>query len=316
MRAFFLTAVLAVASGVAASGCDFTPVLDVDTPDFVPGFVLSGALLADSTVSVFVGAASDPYGPEAVAPVPGVVTLWRGGQLVETLERTRCLHTYGPPEDCGLYTGATVIEAAASYTVRVEADGMPTAEARVDVPRRAALTATAKPDADGDHVTFTLDDPAGADHYYLDAVRDYQQTVYIDDGTGPPVQQTATFTARLSFSTTEPLLVAAARATTDGIHFVLFDDRTFDGTRWSARVTVRPFVFPGDGPDALRQPRRLRLFTVDAIAAESFLEQAYSLSGDAENPFAEPGDGPSNVSGGYGLVAGVALAEVLLPDAP
>lgn len=316
--------VLLVAALIGLAGCDFAPTFSVPTPDFEPGLVFGGVLVADSAVALRVTFAANPYRSDLPPPAqrPTVVLL-RDGQPVETLRSAPCPSPYGnaPGEtDCGWVTGQTVIAAGTTYTLRATAPGLPTAEATVTVPARPAVTASVAPSAGtvggqpADRVRLVLTDPPGPHRYYLDVVRLLRYTFPVYGPDGPTSRDTTiTGTSQAPYTTTNPVLIAAARyIPPDGVRRILFEDRAFDGTAWAATLDVLRFETYAGGPEPIGPPR-LRLFSVDVRVAEAYLAQEFGFIEGGPTPFAEPGNGPTNVTGGYGLVAGVALAEVPLP---
>lgn len=192
---FFLLAALAV----TVAACDFTPTLDIDTPEFAPALTINGVLAADSTVQVSITAAVDPYGLTPVARdssegqfpvvrfggknqfvVPDGLTaeLLRDGVSVGPLRREEagCPTGYvldGVPETvpCDTMVSDVVTEPGVRYTIRARAPGFPLAEATVTVPARpdasvtggAQRTTGARTDTD---LTVTFQDPPGLGQRY------------------------------------------------------------------------------------------------------------------------------------------------------
>lgn len=320
MRTVLLSALLVAASGLAA--CDFTTTLDIETPEYVAGVAVRGFLVADSVALVRLGESWNPYGgrpadqgyqPETPA---ATVTLFRDGQPIDVLTvRSETCERFHPqtgvftPYECGPYRGAVPIEAGATYTLRIEAVGLPPAEARVNVPRRPTLSVTEEPTGADAPRRFRvrLGDPTGpGDLYGLSLLREftYTNTISCDPQTGVCRDTTVTERFPTAFDTSDPVLLAAAAEIDGNISFVTFTDETFDSE-------VKEFTLSADArysPDD-----QDRSYTIQVAALSGDIYDTYRITyfgGGGENPFAEPVNLPSNVEGGYGLVGGITLAEV------
>lgn len=325
MRALLLGSVVLV----SLAACDFTPTLDIDTPDFVPGLTVRSVLVADSTVVVYLDESWDPYqdrpaGNRTSEPetIPAVVTLSRNGVVIETLTvRAEECYDWGPDPDttpspeayeCGPYVGVVPVEAGATYTVRAEAEGWPVVEGTVTVPRRPTLDVveeTAEAD-DNRRFRVRLSDPAGLGDRYGLTLYSYATVGYgviCENG----VCRDTTFAIQdpdfypLSFDTSDPVILsAAAEIAGSGISFASFPDDTFDGRE-------KTFTISPSGRYA--QGYRNSRLRVQVAALSADLYDAYRISyfsGGQDNPFAEPVNLPTNVVGGYGMVGAVTLAEV------
>lgn len=322
-------------AAAALSACDFTPTLDIETPEYTPGLVLRSVLAADSVATVRIGRSWNPYEGRLTPgyyvaeeeSVVAVVTLLRDGQPVEILTpRARpqdlCYRYDLPPDPetgfpptypCGPYAGQVPLEGGATYTIRAEAEGLPVAEATVTVPRRPAVAVTEEPAAAGRRqFRIRLTDPAGqGDLYALSLLRTftYSGDIVCDDtgcygGAGPTTRYTT------EFDTSDPVVLAAARdLVADGISFAAVTDETFDGRTWALTITTdtREAYYDQYASEGLT----VQLAALTQTVYDAYQIEAFSL-GD-ENPFAEPVNLPSNVEGGYGLVGAVALAEFAFP---
>ena len=337
LRLFSLS--LATVLAGAASGCDFTPTLDVPLPEFEPALTINGVLAADSTVEIQVTATLDPYvAPNGYSYTEGGVMGFRGGTFFPvpegvtatlardgvslgplTLDVRRCpLGSGSTTYPCGFLVSEAVVEAGRTYTVRAEAPGYPPAEATVTVPARIPATAaTARPRPNGSwadvDLNVTLRDPSGpGDRYALMVVsgpysypdrsacyRDAADTV-CPDSTLPLIYSNR---ERIEFTTSDPVLVAGSRAPTANLRFVTFTDDVFDGTERTFQVRPKP---SGD-----RTP-----IAVWVIAVDDRTFGAYQIAwlGDqtGDNPLSDPVNLPSNVVGGYGLLGAVAITEAML----
>ena len=324
---------------VLASGCDFSPVLDIPLPDHEPGFVLHGVLVADSTVALSLSISRDAYlRPSQTAPDERIllsatveVDLIREGQVVETLSRRRCMDLEGfiPPvgasvdRSCGPYRSQARIEAGATYTLRVRGEGMPEATATVTVPPRLEVSDLER---NGREVTLRVDDPAGLGQHYALQLSEFRQTVTstypICEPDGTACRDTTTtesFSYSGSFTTRDPLLLAAARQPgTESLEVVTFDDRAFDGAERA--FTIEPqsgLVYIDENGQVTPGPQgsgAVWLIAIDEKLYDAYQVTAFSLGDD--NPFEEPSNLPSNVIGGYGLVGAATIHARELPVSP
>lgn len=314
----------------AVAGCDFAPTLDIDTPDYEAGLVLRSVLVADSVALVRVGESWNPYeGRSFNEQLPGDVVidadvaLFRDGQLVErlTARRDTCADLDQPPVPpggevlvlpCGPYIGTVPIEEGATYTLRAEAPGYERVEGTVTVPRRPTVEVTEEPVPDDQSRRFRIrlgDTPGVTDRYGL-TLFSYQETargLICENG----VCRDTTYVLnnpgffRYAFDTSDPVILAASREVAgSGISFASFTDETFDGQTKSFTIT------PSNRYARASTDGRL-VVQLAALSGDVYdLYQIAYFGGGGDNPFAEPITLPSNVTGGYGLVGAVALAEV------
>lgn len=325
MRSLLLLALLA-----GASACDFAPALNIETPPFEPALTVNTLLFADSTVSVRVTEALDPYATRATGNtfVPSVsdavVTLQRAGGPVETLryDAQQCNTGFIPEtnqiltDECGLYVSSTPVVAGAVYTLRAQAPGLPAVEATATVPARIGASATVAPGPSSDgletqRVTLRFQDPPGATSYGLDVLR-RERTVYDTQVCGPGGCRDTTYTVdfvnQTAFVTTDAILLAGLRGLPGNASFVTFTDRLFAD---QARSFVLDALVYEINP-ASTERRILRLISFDGPLVQAY-EQSYFSLGD-ENPFQEPVDPVSNVRGGFGLVGAAAVTEIDLGE--
>lgn len=314
---------------VAVAGCDFTPTLDVETPAYERGLVLRSFLVADSVAAVWVSESWDPYegrsygyDPTARFGTEADVALYRDGQLVErlTARRDSCIDETQPPVPeggtirylpCGPYAGTVPIEAGATYTVRVEKEAWPTAEGTVTVPRRPDVTVVEEAGGPGGDRRFRIDlrDRSGTDDLYGLSLYRWSQ-IYYESGCDETGCRDTTYAVETgsrfatSYETSDPVLIAAAREFDENVSFASFPDDTFDGRTKTFTISPSNAYFEGATDGRL---------TVQLAALSADVYDVYQIttfSGGDDNPFAEPINRPSNVTGGYGLVGGLALAEV------
>lgn len=330
-----------VGLAVLLFGCDSSSSVDIKTPGFAPAAVLRAVLAADRVPTVRVTVSRDPYGapaePGVAPPTPAgaVVSVWRDGVRVETLAhqpqtcyrsvQTSCNAETGRtetdtsgPYDCGAFRGTVPIVPGATYTVRAEVPGLPSANATVAVPVAAALAVAdgVAPDPDTRSLGVTVTDVPGPDSRFgLIVLREYDRfstsicrrgglrdTTIVLVGTAYRYQD--------RFGTADPVLLADATDLPGDIALATFRDATFRDGRHEARLTLN------------RQPRAdvggTGRLTVQLAVLSTGLYDAYRVAGvalAADNPFTEPADLPSNVVGGYGRVEAVALSEATV-EAP
>ena len=331
-RPLLLAAVLAATALTACAGCDFQPTLDIETPAFDGGLTLNTVLFADSTVQLRISRARDPYGTQTTstgsfgfAPVnDATVTISRDGSPPEPLPFVSRTCTGGDPRtgepvggECGRYESATPILAGTAVVIRAEAPGTPPAEARVRVPERAAVTATVEPgpvreNLPTDRVTLRIQDAPGLGQWYgLDVLQSFAYTgtgTFCDPAGCRDSTFTSGYTGQTSFTTADPILLAGLRGIPGTNTFVTFSDRLFDGQERA--FTIESLRYPTTENQTASR-RTVRVIAFDRPIVEAY-EQAYFSLGE-ENPFQQPTDPVSNVSGGYGLVGAAAITEIGLP---
>lgn len=353
MRSFLSPAVLAVALALAASlaACDFTPALDIDTPEFAPALTINGVLAADSTVEVSITAAADPYGLTPVARdssggpftvirgsdesrfvVPNGLTaeIWRDGTRLGALRRiSRPCSDDGRPDvpTCETMVSDVVTEAGGRYTVRTQAPGFPLAEATVTVPTRpvASVTGgasrTVGPRTDTD-LTVTFQDPPGLGQRYAlmvvtDSFTTRGRTYTGCDESGCVVVRDTTFKrfsnrSPVGYTTSNPILLAGARTIpSSGTDFITFTDESFDGQTRAFSVRAQQFDYAAAEDRQIAPLAGAWVVSIDAATFGAYQIAWFSLG--EGNPFREPTRLPSNVIGGYGILGAVTITEARLP---
>ena len=327
-------ALLVLLAGLVA--CDFTPTLDIDLPDHEERTVVNALLAADSVAVVRVGVSTDPYvfdprsyyGGYTETNADAVVTLLRDGRFVERLRvrSAQCDRYDGRTGEqsfyeCGPFAGAVPLEAGGQYTVRVEQGGLPAAEGTVRLPKRPALAVEeGEPTEEGRRrFRVRVADPSGrGDRYGVALIQGPFLQTYTECNyrTDPPTCAEKTAVRRMPsyFSSSDPVILAAARdldLDNNFFRFVTVDDQSFDGRTWAFSMTAGYSGYYGDESSSASD-----VLTVQVAALAEDVYDAYQIATfggqGEENPFAEPINLPSNVTGGYGLVGGLTLAEVTM----
>lgn len=317
-----------------AAGCDFTPALDIDLPEHEAATVIRTVLAADSVVVVRLGVSQDPYvfNSKRYGPPPtrqdAVVTLLRDGQVVERL-RIRSQSCDGEYDsatqrptfyECGPFVGTVAVQAGGTYSIRAEVPGFSLAQGTVTIPNRPAISATEEARQDGKRrFRIRVQDPSGrGDRYGVALIEGpYPEVITeCDYQASPPTCSERTVTRRRPgfFSSADPLFLAAGRdfGVDEAFYrFVSVTDDSFDGSTWDFAISESGYRCDTGGCyDS-------STLTVQIAALSGDVYDAYQISTfggqDEDNPFTEPVNLPSNVTGGYGLVGGVALAEVTFP---
>ena len=329
-----------VCLALCATGCDFTPALDIETPAYAPAIVVRSVLAAGRPATVRITISGDP----AVSPVPAAdripsatpagatVTLLRDGRVVEALvprrqtcavsRTSRCNPETGRTDteesgtyNCSAFGGAVPIEAGATYTIHVEVPGLPSAEATVTVPRPAEIVADEEPSGDAGTRRFRVrvrDLPGAGTRFGLSLFRDYGAYMTQVCRRGGPrdtlVVLGAPWRFQGRFATSDPVLLADARSPAASYPFATFTDATFMDGEASLVLRSDPAapdnVVPTDG-------YALQVAVLSPTLYEAYLTASVLFGED--NPFAEPTDLPGNVVGGYGLVGAVAFSNVAVP---
>lgn len=329
-----------VVLALLAAGCDFTPALDIETPEFRSAVVMRSVLAAGQPPTVRLSVSRDPYAEQvddadrlpSATPAGATVTLLRDGRTVETLtgrsqtchvsRRTACNAVTGRtdveesgPYECGAFSGSVPIEPGATYTIRAVVPGLPPAEATVTVPHRPDVSADEEA-GDAETRRFRVrvrDVPGEGSRFGLTLFREFGAFTTAVCRRGGPRDTTfvlgSPWRYQSRFETNDPLLLADAPEAVTSIPFATFSDATFRGGEAvlsirATAVATTTTVTPTGG------------LQVQIAALSPTLYEAYqtaSATFGEEDPFAEPADLPGNVVGGYGLVGAVSIVDVALP---
>ena len=196
----------ALALSTALAACDFEKVVELDAPPYTPRLVVGAFPAADSVFTVQVGrsvSAFEPgsfYGDELLVPDADVEVYGEDGALLERLRYV----PYELDSGRGYYRSARGLtaEAGRRYTLRVEAPGLPPAEATTRVPEAIPFSVrfdgmtTTDPiySAQRARLAVVFTDPPGDQTYALSVTGTYR------DGDG----SLRSFSN--SFASTDPLL--------------------------------------------------------------------------------------------------------------
>lgn len=301
MRRLFALALAALAVG-PLTGCDAA--FEVDLPEEAPRLVVRGLFEADSLLSVRLGRSAPALAsPSADEVATATVEVYEDGVRAGTATYVERLLRY--VSDVRPRPGRT-------YRLRVSAPGFPDAEAEETVPEPVPFEIVAferGPEPTGgrdrvDRVTLRFEDPPGDDYYALYGLveRAYpggegnDQVFPLGFRSAAPALADGGFDGLLG-ETDDPYYVRA-----------FFRDTPFSGGPVEIEIEVRRLE---DDTDLTRITERLRL----ARLSETYYRYARALDSDSQaGPFGDVRRVPSNVAGGYGIFAGFAATERVLPN--
>ena len=298
-----LCALLAGALALAACSTPF----EVELPDEPPRLVVRSLFQADSLLTLDLGqsaAVLAPGGTPFETVRGATVTIFQDGAPVgqATFDEFR-----------NRYVSDIRVRAGRTYGVRVEAPGFETAEAEdtVPLPRPFEVDVERGPDLGRDRdridaVTVRFSDPEGPDYYALYGLSEQRFPAFPDatPRTGP-----------LTFRSADPVLADGALyglIGDVGDPFYLrafFSDRALPASTAAIRVSVGRYE---DESGSAEVTDRLRL----AVVSKTYYRYQRAIA--EANPtdldlFDSPTRVPSNVEGGYGIFAGFAATERVLP---
>lgn len=331
---------LLAALAVALAGCDFTPTLDIETPTHDARAVVRAILVADSVASVRVSRSFNPYESNSIlqvgTAVDAVVTLVRGSGAEErlVLRSATCRGDGGTrfdPEtgqpvftgeefECGAFVSSRVLLPGETVTIRALVPERPPAETTVTIPDRPNLTvveATSGPRGPRLLDLRFSDPPGRLNRYYTSVaspVGGFGGTNCVNnvctDTSGVRLLRRP---SPIPVTTSDPVLTLDNVFDPGGRAFFVFTDDTFDGQSRSVRLATAART--GAVQDQIADAP----LTVTLAALSPELYEAYRLSRavtvSRDLPFAEPANGTTNVSGGYGFVGAATVARVRLPAA-
>ena len=331
---------LALALAATLAACDFSPTLDIETPGPDARAVVRTVLVADSVAAVRVTRSLDPYASNARFAVPtatdAAVTLVRAGGDAEALvlrpETCRGNGSFsrdpvtgevtftGEQVECGAFVSARPLAPGETVTLRVLVPGLPPAEATVTIPMRPDLSvmeSTAGP-AGPRLLDLRFADPPGQPTRYYASVGSpvvgFRNTGYINgvftDSSGVNLLDRP---YPIPVTTTDPILALDGVFDPGGRSFFVFADDTFDGQTRTVRLATAART--GAVQDQIANaPLTVTLAAISPALYEAY-RQSRALAVARDLPFAEPANGTTNVSGGYGFVGAAAVARVQLPAA-
>lgn len=293
------------ALAAAVLGACSTP-FEVELPDEPPRLVITSLFEADSLLELDVSQSVgvlDPEGPPLENVAGATVTIFEDGVPVGGAVR----------DEFGFkYVSDVRPRAGRTYRVRVEAPGFETAEAEdtVPLPRPFEVDVERGPRGEFDRidaVTVQFSDPEGPDYYALYGLAERRFAGRPD----------ATQVFPLLFESEDPVLadgfLERLIENPEGRSFfqgAFFSDRALPDRPVSVRLDVRRDTQTFEG---VVQVDRLRL----AVVSETYYRYQRATVRDgviASDLFGQPARVPSNVDGGYGIFAGFAATEVVLPE--
>ena len=311
---------------VALMACETSVV--IDTPELEPALVVYSFPTPDSTWTARVGKVV-PLGSN-LSDQNLIVENADVRILEDGVEVDRLVYQQGPPFDgtapLGEYVSTTGSrpQPGRTYRVEVSAPNYDPVYAETTLPLAPTVSLTSDEwvsyEGDGNGgargeraIRFTLDDPAGEDIYELAVVRR-------EFTPGQPCDrlEAACYEYPTGFESPSPsfrqgyglLDVDVAVEGEDDYYIAVFRDNLFDGRRQSFEAQ-----FPVYDYDS---PNRTREFALLLIrVSEPFAQYQLALiqqDVNEGNPFAEPTPLSSNVVGGHGVVGGLTVTRIPLPD--
>ncbi|MEP0548141.1 MAG: DUF4249 domain-containing protein [Rhodothermales bacterium] len=313
---------LALTLGLTLAACDFEQVIELDVPPYEPRLVLGGFPTPDSVFTVRVGRSASALTPTDFDPLALVVDDARlalfdaDGTFLDSLYQSSPFYDDFPTP--GVYRSLSGLrpEPGRSYTLRVDAPGLPSVRATTRLPE--PITFAVRVDGVAEdvpgrgriaRVVVTVPDPPGPQAYALGI----QQTVRFQDGTS--------YVQPLPFSSVDQVL----RESFDRLDVAVDIDVDIDqGQRtFYGRALLRDATFAGttrqipldlvifDTGSAERDPVVVTLAVLDDDYVR--YQQTLALQDiNGDNPFAEPVRIHSNVEGGLGVFAGYAGSSVVV----
>ena len=288
---------------VALAGCDSG--LEVDLPDQDSRLVVTSLFAADSLISFEVGRSASAFQEPPLEDVTAATVLVYeddvlAGRAVYEPNRLRF---------------ASTVRAVAGRTYRVEVSAPGFAPVRAQdtvpmpVPFEVASVERGPDPTDGrdreDTVTLRFQDPPGDDFYALYGLNERTFP-------GRP-DQTQLFP--LAFRSADPALADGDLTRLIGeteapfYQRAVFRDTPFQGRTASVRLSVLRFE-ADDNSGAFRDTQRLRLARLSPTYYDYV--RALEAARSSGTPFDDAVDVPSNVEGGFGIVAAFAATERVL----
>jgi hypothetical protein len=275
---------------LALLGCE--QIIPIELPEHTPVLVVNATFTPDSVWKAQVTSSQsiqvlDP--PMAVNNA--TVLILENGVVVDTLTYT-----------IGHYTSLAGRKPVADrvYTVRATAPGFaetigtdraPIAVAPFDITWEDSTSGNPNEGWYGD-LSFTVDDPAGADNYYALSVLRIDSYIEFPD--------TYVYISPVYVQLQDPIMEYDIHT-----NAVLFQDETFDGNRRVLTVQLSQY-----------ERESGQLFFALSTVSESYFKYMQTLSSYSEtafNPFAEPVRVHSNMTPGMGIFAGFSNAFALVP---
>lgn len=268
-------------------------IIPIDLPEQAPVLVVNATFTPDSVWQARVTSSqSIQVQDEPKAVTNAMVLILEDGAVIDTLAHVA--------DD--LYTSASGLKplAGRTYTLRATAPGFaettgsdiaPVAVVPTNIAWRDSVIVSQFGEAYGEF-SFSIDDPAGADNYYVLTVLQIDTFIELPD--------TYIYVYPVYVQVQDPVLEYDVNS--GGI---LFQDETFDGTRRVIRVQINQY----------EREYGLMFFALSTVS-ESYYKYVQTLSSYSEtafNPFAEPVRVHSNMTAGMGVFAGFSNAFDVIP---
>ena len=300
MRRLLILALAAI--GVTLPGCDTT--FEVELPDEEPRLTVEALFGTDTLLTLQVRRSSGALTPPSIDNVTtATVEVYEDGTLAGTAAYVERRQRY--VSDVRPRPGRT-------YQLRASAPGFPDAVAEETVPEPVPFEIVAVergPEPTGgrdreDRFTIRFEDPPGDDYYALYGLRERSypggegndQVFPLGFRSASPALADGGFDGLLG-ETDDPFYLRA-----------FFRDTPFSGGAVEIEIEVGRL---DDDVDYTRITERLRL----ARLSETYYRYARALTSDSQaGPFGDVRRVPSNVEGGYGIFAGFAATERVLPN--
>ena len=277
-----------------AMGCE--KIIDINIPDSERKVVVNGIISADQTLSVNLSKSLTVLEPDELVYLTGAdVNLFNGAVMVGKLAADTAGQYFLPgfkPQ-----TGLT-------YRLTVDYPGLKSIEATTTVPEMVPITSydtlitTSEWGYKDYRLKVVFDDPENVPNYYgLSVFITFKEIDYLT------MEPTGKVITRLLYIYSDSDLFLKDESHNYGGK-IYFDDLLFDGQNKTTEVGIYDYMF----------------YEADTVQVEVHLEQLdpsyykYVVSNEAyqsahNNPFAEPVQVYTNVSGGFGIFSSYSFAS-------
>lgn len=308
---FYRPRTVVFAAALLCSACDFQQIVEIDLPPYTPRLVVGSFPSPDSTFKVELARSVSVLEPETLSGreqriSDARVELFDGeGNFIDVL-RGRGAGTYGTQR---------YPEPGATYTLRIEAEGFPRAEATTTLPEPVPFSAEIEEVQRGSfgertaRLRITVPDLPGRRSYSLAVSQDNQNTG--EDLRYPAGFRSSDLLLREDYSRLDVAVDIEVELEGNERYFygqAVFRDALFEGEPHTFVLDVTLGNF-----DSLNPPEIVVLL---AALSEDYVRYRQTLAVQnetEENPFAEPVQIFSNVDNAIGAFAGYASTSIALP---